>query len=198
MQLINQGGGMNKLIKNQAGFGAVGIILIVLVIGVIGVTGWYVWRSIDKGSTENNSANRDGNTHDQVDPLPDPTEGGRYLVIREWSIRIPLTDELKGGTYIIEDDDTASLHLELMADKANDCSSQVVIKRYSNEGLANSDLAESVKESIKQDWSYSEGKYYVAIGSQAACSQDQTIQVQADMIRREWVRAVKEIESFDM
>lgn len=88
---------MSNLVKNQSGFGIVGIVLIVLAVGLIGATGWYVLKN-NHESTKNNAATQN-DAPEQTELLPDPTEEGKYLVIREWGVRFPLPEDLRGDIY---------------------------------------------------------------------------------------------------
>lgn len=83
------------------GFSVVGIVVIVLVIAAIGLGGWYVWNKNkndeaankkNSSATQNNANNQSDNTKTQTDP----SEGGKYLVINEWEVRIPIPSELMG------------------------------------------------------------------------------------------------------
>lgn len=84
------------------GFSAVGILIIIFVVAAVGAGGWYVWnKNKDNESVnKNNDATAQTNTSNQ-DNKPrvqtDPSEGGKYLVINEWGVRVALPDNLKGA-----------------------------------------------------------------------------------------------------
>jgi hypothetical protein len=92
--------------KNQAGFSAGIIIAAVLVLAVIGAAGFFVFKkSSDKAATTSaptatsqepmNTDNTDVNTKAPIDH----SEGGKYLVIKEWGVRVLLPDSLKGNAF---------------------------------------------------------------------------------------------------
>lgn len=85
------------------GFSTVGIMAVVLVVAFIIATGWFVWQKDKNNSTSSNQTNTTStqpqtNTNtQQQNPIPsDPAEGGKYLVIAEWGVRVPLPESLKG------------------------------------------------------------------------------------------------------
>lgn len=84
---------------NQKGTGAIGIIVIVLTIAVVAFAGWYMWNKNKKDGTNKptgqTAQNQDQPKPDEQKPA-DPTEGGKYLVISEWGVRFPLSEELQG------------------------------------------------------------------------------------------------------
>lgn len=89
---------MNKE-KSTRGFSAVVGLLIVLVLAVIGFAGYFVWQK-NKDNTKKSSAstlqNDQKKQDDDGNAKPnDPSEGGKYLVIKEWKVRVALPAALK-------------------------------------------------------------------------------------------------------
>jgi hypothetical protein len=85
---------------NQGGFSAlILIIMLVLMLAVGGIT-WYIWNQNKAQGT--NQANNNSTTEEpQNDQTPnlepvDPSENGKYLVIKEWGVRFELPEELRG------------------------------------------------------------------------------------------------------
>jgi hypothetical protein len=74
------------------------IVLLVTVIAVAGFGGWYVWHKshAKTPTTSSNNTQQTPTTHKTAPPTADPSEGGKYLVIKEWGVRIPLAEELRG------------------------------------------------------------------------------------------------------
>lgn len=73
-------------------------ILVLLVIGATAFGGWYLWLRND--SSQNNQAQKD------------PSEGGKYLIIKEWGVRFELPASLKGSvTYGLRKSDTGEFDL---------------------------------------------------------------------------------------
>src|SRR5688572_25912838 len=85
---------------SSRGFSLMIGLLIVLTLAVIGFASYFVWQK-NKGdakksttSTSQNNQKKD-NSDGNVKPN-DPSEGGKYLVIKEWGVRFLLPEELRG------------------------------------------------------------------------------------------------------
>jgi hypothetical protein len=79
--------------QTSPGFSAVTLILALVIILGIGGVGWYVWHSRQTKPTTNTPSSN--NTPNEETPVADQSEGGKYIVIKEWGIRIPLSEELQ-------------------------------------------------------------------------------------------------------
>lgn len=102
---------MNSKSSNSSGFAHVaGVLAIVVLVAVVG-TGVYVYNH-GKAKRQDTAANQASgtntspapkdeaslNTQQNQDSAPsDPTEGGKYLVITEWGVRVTLPSDLKGA-----------------------------------------------------------------------------------------------------
>jgi hypothetical protein len=84
--------------KNQHGFSPLIVILAIIVsVGLAGA-GYYVWnKNQDDKDTKkpSTSQNKDDDKNEEEKPA-DPSEGGKYLVIKEWGVRFELPEELRG------------------------------------------------------------------------------------------------------
>lgn len=101
-------------ILSSRGFAATTALLITVVVAAIGATGWYVWATKHDKPTSSSVKS----TPTQKDKAAkkvqssDPSEGGKFLVISEWDIRIPLPQSLQGDiTYGLRAN--ASTHSEV-------------------------------------------------------------------------------------
>jgi len=85
---------------SSKGFTAIETTIVILVVAVLAFGGWFIWsKTRKKDNTSTNStttqnqnqknANKDQQTTDQSD-------GGKYLVIKEWKVRLPLSESLRG------------------------------------------------------------------------------------------------------
>ena len=63
------------------------IFLIITMVGGAGFGGWKYWQTQKTNTTQK-----------------DPTEGGKYLVIKEWGVRFGVPDDLRGDLSYIYDD----------------------------------------------------------------------------------------------
>lgn len=73
------------------------LMLIVAILALAGGTGWFFYNKNNGSSTQNNNQQSASNTQSQseIDQIPDPSEGGKYLVINEWGVRFRVPDELE-------------------------------------------------------------------------------------------------------
>jgi hypothetical protein len=94
--------------KNQKGFSAVEGLLIAVIVCMLGGVGWYVWHSqqqADKAysQTANSSValKKASSTN---------TSAAKYLVIKEWGVKLPLSSDDVGANYVY--DSAASLSVK--------------------------------------------------------------------------------------
>lgn len=80
--------------KNQNGFSPLFVLLIVLVVGAVGFGAWYVINQKDENTATNQTTQTESVT--ESEPVSDPSEGGKYLVIKEWGVRFPVSPSIKG------------------------------------------------------------------------------------------------------
>jgi hypothetical protein len=83
----------------QSGFSTIVVIVGIVLIAGLALAGWVVWHT-----SQSNSANKANTNTTQGAPKAsketpeqpvDPSEGGKYLVIKEWGIKIPLQNEYR-------------------------------------------------------------------------------------------------------
>ena len=89
--------------KNQKGFSAVIVLLSILVITAIGFTGYYVF-SKQRDTKETPVAAVAGAQEQAKAPAEQPTtpaqpENKDYLVIKEWSVKLPIASTISDATY---------------------------------------------------------------------------------------------------
>jgi hypothetical protein len=95
---------MRKYKNNQDGFGAIEALLVCLVIIVLGATSFLVFKHSHKTSTKTAS------TPASQTPAKQPTTGTiqaeqpapKYLTIKEWGVRLPLSDSIKDAYYLAD------------------------------------------------------------------------------------------------
>ena len=107
---------------NQTGFAAVEAVLIVVILAILGGTGWFVWHS--KQATDaslTNTANSQPGIAKKpaaptsTKPVSSTATAQKYLVIKEWGVRMKLTDNLKDAYYVIKPDTSSSAFLSLQS-----------------------------------------------------------------------------------
>lgn len=90
---------MKKIDTQQRGFATVLVAVVLILLVGLGCAGWFVWQRNKKGTTSSYSASTNtqtiNNQSNQTTP-PDPTEDGKYLVIKEWGVRFLLPQALRG------------------------------------------------------------------------------------------------------
>ena len=100
--------------KQSQGFSVIAGIIAILVVALLGVSGWYIWHKNHKDTSKHPSSSSSTPTdiNSQTGQQGDPSEGGKYLVIKEWNVRLPLSDELRGdvqyGIYTFNSGDQAA------------------------------------------------------------------------------------------
>ena len=85
--------------QQPKGFSTVAI-LVVLVVAAAGASGLYVWHKNKKAGTASNvanSSNQSSNSGTKKDQAADPSEGGKYLVVKEWGVRVALSDKFQNN-----------------------------------------------------------------------------------------------------
>ena len=88
--------------NKEIGFSAVIAIVGILVITGLGLSGWYVWNKNKQDDTVKVPSNKAMQIEEKQDKQADPSEGGKYLVIKEWGVRFPLPEELRGDILTYE------------------------------------------------------------------------------------------------
>lgn len=93
-------------VKNNNGFGAIEALLILVVVGIVGFTGWFVYHSkqvADKtlAQTGNSSTVQLPKKPATKTPAPVTAAPTKYLVIKEWGVKIPLTKGIADAVYAI-------------------------------------------------------------------------------------------------
>jgi hypothetical protein len=82
--------------KHSPGFSVVEVIVVLVIIAAAGFGGWYVWSKHHKDDSNKSNTSTQGNNENQNQTTADPSEGGKYLVIKEWGVRFKLPEDLKG------------------------------------------------------------------------------------------------------
>lgn len=116
------------------------VIVVCLVVALIGALGWIFWQNFiakdfNQNSTEQAIARADKDAdktkdldakiaqRDEVkdESAADPSEGGKYLVITQWGVRMPLTSATAGAYYEFSDAKTLTLSTKPLAKMSANC-----------------------------------------------------------------------------
>ncbi len=90
--------------KNQKGFSIVIVLLCILVVSFIGFAGYYVWNT-QQDKKEKEVATVAGAQEqapavkEESQPTPTAQDAQKYLEIKEWGVKIPLTQTISDAAY---------------------------------------------------------------------------------------------------
>jgi len=87
-------------------------LLIAVALAVVGFGGWKYMQNRDKTPVTTNS-----NTAQQQ--TKDTSEGGKYLVIKEWGVKLPLEENVKDVSYKLNNSNDISLTNPALEDFSN-------------------------------------------------------------------------------
>lgn len=191
------------------GFSALEALLIVIVVVIIGFTGWYVWhskQSADKIFTQTgNSVVEKSSPQAKKSPVAvSPADQKHYLVIKEWGIKIPLTNEYQDASYCYQPARTipdesvpdgpyvylssVSLGGQTVVDADGHCDGLDALARYKmgDKMYLGGELTtfneENAKDAVKL------GDYYYMIeGSHSSFSNDPAVEAKADALKNYFV-----------
>lgn len=110
--------------KSQKGFGLVPFLLILLLVTAVGFTGYYVYNQQTK-KTEKSEVAGDSLTKITTTPSPSTTpkatvapaatptpDTQKYLVIKEWGVKVPLSSGIQNATYKIETSNNEYVYIQ--------------------------------------------------------------------------------------
>lgn len=99
--------------QSSLGFSILAIVISIAVIIGLSVGGLYVWNknhkssqsNKDNNSSQTNNSNNSSNSNTgNNNSQSDPSEGGKYLVIKEWGVRFEVPEGLRGDISYFEND----------------------------------------------------------------------------------------------
>lgn len=172
---------------NQRGFGVVEIVVVIVMVGLLGAVGWLV-HDRQKIKTENKdmAAQTSVQTDEQAkQESKDEEKQTNYFEIKELGVKFELSDNLSGLYYAIGNSNRTA-YFSLNEFKGTDCAAdktaQVALTRYTDEDFASDPMVS--KEQARKIGDY----YYLTIGGQAACSENDKIQEKATQMRADIVK----------
>jgi|GEM_PF-3099143 len=96
---------MGRKSSNDDAHGKLTVLLVLIALAIVGFTSWYVWHAKTNADKTLGSANKITSSVTVAKPKKstnlatkpvDETDGGRYLYIKEWNVRVALPKELYG------------------------------------------------------------------------------------------------------
>lgn len=97
----------------QHGFGVVGILVTVATLAVIGTAGWFTYQHNRVRPTGATAGTQTTNQSDAQQTTDTQTPAVAYLDIKEWGIKLPLTDSIKDAYYVVATNSTDTMWLGL-------------------------------------------------------------------------------------
>ena len=185
-----------RRILNQKGFSAIEVAVFVIVMGLVGGTGAYVVNA-------NNNAKQDSAevttkiAKTEVQKKPETVvDTNEYLIMKEWNIKLPLTDEIKSADYRYTKDiiylgvSNLGGYCSAHADEAGGMGGIIRYKAgETNPTTGNKYESESTSD-VKLG-SY----YYRYIHSQAACTEDEALNAKELAANSALVEQMKKLEA---
>jgi hypothetical protein len=171
--------------RNQKGFGAIEALIIVAVLAVVGFGGWYITHKNKTGQLASTISKS------QTANAADPSDGGKFLVIKEWGVRFPLDASLQGDTtYGIRTTSFTAAYFQVgkIADLAgSNCKLQTESDGTGRDGGIGVTLVRSATQlTVPQTSTYSSvaphiGQYWYYLAyPKGACSSDDQAETSAD------------------
>lgn len=156
--------------KTQSGFALVESLLIILILVIIGFGGYYVWHSqkqtnktLDTAATTSQKA---------ASAAASNTSSQKYLTIKEWGVKVPLTDADSDAYYLIKSDLPNVAYLSLEKYKNTECSADnTTLAAYFRFTKDETDPLGGQTYFSERPDSVKIGSYYYSVNHpQAACS----------------------------
>lgn len=189
--------------KNEKGFSAVEVLLVLVVIGLLGGAGWYVWQSKNKNDQSTTSTSQaDSKRENNKEAPKDEVATAKYLTIKEWGVRLKLSDNIANATYRFEKPDYQWVYLTTprlneLAQQTPECSAakeSITLNRAKpGDDRFGSPWKESELQEIGTKWG---DYYYFGEGGQPCFTDKQDFQMPEEIsqIRVSLGNAIKTIE----
>lgn len=179
--------------KNQQGFSLIEIMLLLFVVVLISGLGYFVWN-------QNNSSNQNpasqGSSNSGSNTQNSQTAATKYLEIKEWGVKFPLSDTIADAVYAPSNDTTRRMDLSTASLANTDCgvtgSATPGLYRFSDVTSSPDydDRAVTLKEDAVKIGDY----YFTYANPQAMCSEDTKVQDQASSNAAAFDDAIKHIQ----
>lgn len=123
--------------KSNKGFGVVEIIIVVAAVVVLGLVGWVFYNSFANQETNETANSTDGGNSKQnssTEKSDSSQAETKYLVIKEWQVKLALTDSITDARYEAKSDNPK--YISLTTAKLVDLSKQYDECDIAKEGVA--------------------------------------------------------------
>lgn len=185
---------MTFRLKNQQGIAIIESLLSLGIVGVVCFTAWFVVASTAKANEALDASDASSNQI-IIKPRDDSATDDEqtYLTIKEWGVRVPLSDTSKNAEYKYRNN---YAYIDVTGLKNGECSDEGatgVILRFKKADI-NPDTEKTYLSSLPD--APQVGQYYYAYtGPQAACSDDDAVQAAVTAVRKDLVSQIRHIEA---
>jgi flagellar basal body-associated protein FliL len=177
---------------NQKGFELVSILVIFVIVGLVGAIGWLVYdRQKSNKAADTTSTQQEPKVETVPDPSEESTANTEYLIIKEWGVKIPLTETTKNASYLYKNG-YVYLNVGIEGDEDNACTEQAAVSKITKYSEDADNWRERPSE-LDEVASKIGNTYYLIEGSQSMCSETETVQAKASAVRTEWLKQGKNI-----
>lgn len=88
--------------KTSSGFSTIILVVMLAVLAAVGFAGWYVWQQNHKDTKNNTPVKSSTPDKDSTSDKDNTAPATKYLVIKEWGVKIPLSSEIEGAYYTLD------------------------------------------------------------------------------------------------
>ena len=182
--------------KRQSGFALIEGLLIILILAIIGFGGYYVWHTQKQTDKTLDTA---AATSQKAASTSAQASTQKYLLIKEWGVKVPLTSADQDAYYVIKPDRPDTAYLSLMKYQATECSADNTsigayfrfTKDQTDDLNGNTLLSENPNASKVGNF------YFGSIHAQAACSTTsdsaEPSQSDVDALQSPWQAFVRDL-----
>lgn len=182
---------------NQKGFSALIVLLIVIIIGVVGLGSWYFLKQKDEKSSTTPDQTAQIESQNPQEQQADPSEGGKYLVIKEWNVRFVLPSNLSDAKYRLNENGSSAILSTSSLEKYDGCqngSFMALQRAKEGEPIGPSDV-NSIKTANSDALTQVGEYYYLFTGAQLSCTQDPAGEDYLGQTITEFSQAVKSLQA---
>jgi Tfp pilus assembly protein PilV len=180
--------------SNQAGFAVIELLLVLILLSILGFTGFYVVHARNSANKTLDTATRTA-TASTAKPTTKSTASAqadtkqtKYLVVKEWNVKVPLSASTPAVKYTLSAD---AKYAQLALDTTGDCSTPGAIGEF--ERVASSDPTAPTGSYVTELDGYS----YTLVSPQSACSSNDNTQASATSARMDLVTALKSVTAVE-
>ncbi|MDB5170610.1 MAG: hypothetical protein JWO35_304 [Candidatus Saccharibacteria bacterium] len=191
----------------QKGFAAIEVALLVVILGIIGGTSFFVYHSNQQAGDALSSAAKASGGSPVTSAkkkvalktsVTTPTvTAPKYLTIKEWAVRLPLTSGVEDAYYIFRSGNTEDAYLSLRSLETTMCAADQTtvgaISRFSQNEIDPQTDATYLSEFPEA--SKVGAYYYRLVTPQAECSADEAVQTKAVNARVSLSGALKSLQA---